>query len=57
MFLIDAFKTFIKQIFCKHEFKFHRNVYGDEINALGCRSIWVCSKCEDSVRRPHLDKF
>ena len=22
-------------------FKFHRNVYGDEINKLNCRSLWV----------------
>lgn len=21
--------------------KFHRNIYGDEINALNCRSLWI----------------
>ncbi len=41
---------FIKHLRCAHRkdprlFVFVRNVYGDEINALDCRSIWKCRKC------------
>ena len=36
----------IKQLFCKHNFKFIRNIYGDEINLHnGNRSEWKCKKC------------
>lgn len=28
-----------------HEWSHHRNIYGDEINALGARSVWICSAC------------
>lgn len=36
----------IKQLFCKHKFKFIRNIYGDEINLRnGNRSEWKCEKC------------
>ena len=36
----------IKQLFCKHEYKFVRNIYGDEIIASGWkRSMWRCEKC------------
>ena len=43
-------KTFIKQILskygCEHEYKFIRNIYGDEINQHdGMRSEWKCIKC------------
>lgn len=35
----------IKIIFCSHHnFKWYRNIYGDEINRLNARSIWEC-KC------------
>lgn len=37
---------FIKRLICKHEWKFCRNIYGDEINAAGGkRSLWRCAKC------------
>jgi len=36
---------FIKQLFCKHSWKWKENVYGDPINYLNCRSIWKCEKC------------
>lgn len=36
----------IKSLFCTHEWVFWRNVYGDEINALNCRSLHVCTKCD-----------
>ena len=36
----------IKQLFCKHNFKFIRNIYVDEINLHnGNRSEWKCKKC------------
>ena len=35
-----------KSLFCKHKYKFIRNIYGDEINAHnGMRSEWRCAKC------------
>ena len=36
----------IKRLFCKHDYKFVRNIYGDEIRYVGWkRSEWKCSKC------------
>lgn len=36
----------IKRIFCKHDYHFYRNIYGDEIIYCGYkRSIWKCFKC------------
>ena len=32
-------------LFCKHSYSHLRNIYGDEINHLGKRSIFVCKKC------------
>jgi hypothetical protein len=38
--------SFFKQMFCRHEWRFHRNVYGDEIMHRSFnRSEWCCSKC------------
>jgi len=38
-----------KILFCKHEFVFNRNIYGDEINRISLREIyrskWVCLGC------------
>ena len=37
---------FIKKLFCKHNWKHKRNIYGDEIIVAGYhRSAWVCFKC------------
>lgn len=45
----------IKQLFCKHEWVFDRNIYGDEINHVGGRrSWWYCPKCGASKARDHL---
>lgn len=42
--------AWFKSLFCKHaEREFVRNVYGDEINELHCRSIWRCAKCKRLV--------
>lgn len=36
----------LKQLFCKHNYSFVRNIYGDEIRLSGWkRSEWRCSKC------------
>jgi len=35
----------IKRLFCKHDYEFLENIYGDEINYLNCRSLWKCKKC------------
>lgn len=45
-----VFRTF----FCKHEWEFWRNVYGDEINFLDCRSLYTCKKCGLLKRAPEL---
>lgn len=38
--------NWLRRVFCKHDWKFVRNIYGDEIIARGYkRSEWVCSKC------------
>lgn len=38
--------TFIKRLFCTHNFEFVRNIYGDEIIAWGYkRSVWKCLHC------------
>lgn len=35
-----------KRLFCKHDYEFVRNIYGDEIRYLGWkRSEWKCKKC------------
>ena len=47
----------IKQLFCKHEYEFVRNIYGDEINHRdGKRSIWKCNKCGKYQYREFLYK-
>lgn len=38
--------SILRQIFCRHELEFVRNIYGDEINLVGGRrSWWRCKKC------------
>lgn len=37
---------FFRRLFCKHEFRFVRNIYGDEIFEWDLkRSIWQCVEC------------
>lgn len=37
---------YIKRLFCKHDFCFHKRLYGDEINAHGGkRNEYICRKC------------
>lgn len=36
----------LRRMFCKHEWQFVCNIYGDEIIRVGYkRSVWQCSKC------------
>ena len=47
--------SIITRLFCRHEYEFVRNIYGDEINhAGGCRSWWRCRKCGKRVLDQHL---
>jgi len=38
-------KQAIRRFFCKHTLAWVRNIYGDEINATNCRTVWICEKC------------
>lgn len=43
------------KLFCKHKnITFLRNVYGDEINYINARSIWVCKDCNRTIRKNEL---
>lgn len=45
----------IKRLFCKHDYEFVRNIYGDEINHVGgARSWWRCKKCGMMALGEHL---
>ena len=45
-----------KSLFCKHDYKFVRNIYGDEINHRGGkRSLWQCKKCGNLEYRDYLE--
>ena len=47
----------IRRLFCRHEYEFVRNIYGDEINHVGGnRSWWRCRKCGKMALDPHLHK-
>lgn len=45
----------IKRLFCKHDYGFVRNIYGDEIIQSGFkRSIWKCRNCGKAKYSEHL---
>ena len=47
--------SIIKRLFCRHEWEFVRNIYGDEINLVGgYRSWWRCKRCGKRVLDPYL---
>ena len=47
----------LKRLFCKHDWQWCRNIYGDEINhAGGRRSVWRCPKCGARQLRDQLYK-
>lgn len=47
--------TFFKRLLCAHEFKFLRNIHGDEIITWGYkRSLWKCTRCAKVEARDGL---
>lgn len=54
-YLYLFFKLSITQAFCKHEWEFHSNEYGDPIWEGGFhRSNWFCKKCGRWEGREYL---
>jgi hypothetical protein len=46
---------FVRSLFCRHEWRFVENLYGDKIIwSGGNRSLWQCVKCERCQGRPEL---
>jgi hypothetical protein len=48
---------FFKRRHCKkvgHRPGFLRNIYGDEINVIGARSIWRCAHCGSEILQKEL---
>lgn len=47
--------TWLFRLGCKHDYRWQRNIYGDEIIMLGYhRSWWACTRCGKWVTRPEL---
>lgn len=44
----------LRRLFCRHDYRFHRNIYGDEINVANARSLWLCHQCGAWQARPEL---
>ena len=45
----------LRSMFCRHEWRHHANLYGDQINAWnGKRSVWECSRCGTLQGRDQL---
>lgn len=38
-------RLLVRRVFCRHSLAWVRNIYGDEINATECRTVWICEKC------------
>lgn len=50
--------TMFKRLFCKHEYRYIRGIYGDEIILSGYkRSVWKCEKCGKFKGSESLDKL
>jgi len=47
--------TFIKRLFCKHEYRLYRTIHGDEANYAS--SEWRCSKCDKHKYSQSLTKL
>lgn len=46
---------FVKSLFCRHQYEWFSNIYGEEIIACGYkRSKWVCTKCQKLQLRKKL---
>ena len=52
----NVVRRFFNRLFCKHEWSWVRNVYGDEIYMTGKfkRSWWKCCKCDKWQSREEL---
>lgn len=47
--------NFLQRLFCRHNFEFVRNLYGDQIIGWGYkRSVWKCSHCGKQQGRDKL---
>jgi len=42
-------RKFFRRLFCHHLLAWYRNIYGDEINHTGCRTVFICEKCHKHV--------
>lgn len=43
---------------CEHkDVIFERNVHGDEINHLNCRSVWMCRRCGSTLYSQQLNVY
>ncbi len=53
--MVQRAKPFWRRMFCRHDFRFWRNIYGDEIILSGWkRSDWKCAKCGQLQLRDYL---
>ena len=47
--------SWLQSLFCKHNWQWSRNIYGDEIISAGWkRSWWYCCKCGKTSLRTAL---
>lgn len=47
--------NWLHRIFCRHSWRHHINLYGDQINSWGGkRSLWKCSRCGKFQARDSL---
>jgi hypothetical protein len=48
----------INRLFCKHDYFWRRNIYGDEINAVNGKRSWVvCSRCGKWKAKDKLEEY
>lgn len=49
-------RQFFKRLFCQHNFRWVRNIYGDQIILHNWkRSMWKCVDCGKLQARDHLE--
>ena len=50
-----VFACVYQNLYCRHrEIDWETNVFGDQINLLNCRSIWICQNCHKRFYRNRL---
>jgi len=47
-------RRLLRRLFCRHDYRFHQDIYGDEINLANARSLWLCHQCGAWQARPEL---